>query len=84
MPPEVPALLANLGVPTLVLAWFMWVWGPRLDRIDRTLDRFNRVTLLHLLSRPVPRVNREQADALLQEIDEEKSGSSGPPFRGRG
>ena len=44
--------LVNLGAVGIVLAWFMWRTEPRLERIERAMDRFTRAQLIEALYRP--------------------------------
>lgn len=67
MPPEITSL-ANIGAVGAILAWFLWQTNPRLDRIEKAIDRQTRAILLTLVSRPeIQGAVREQARLLLKE-----------------
>jgi hypothetical protein len=62
--------LLNLGAIGAVLAWFLVNLGPRLERIERAIDRLTRAQMLTLLSRPdVPEPVKRLAGDLVKELD---------------
>lgn len=68
------AVIASLiGLLGTVLAWMMRGVDRRLDRVDRSLDRFSKTLLLEVVSRPgvALSVTRE-GEALLKEIQQER------------
>ena len=66
--------LANVGAVGIILAWHMIRIVPRLDRIERAIDRQTRAHMLDILSRPgVSEPVRRQAQALNREIKDRYS-----------
>lgn len=66
--------LLNLGAIGAVLAWFLVNLSPRLDRIERAIDRLTRAQMLTLLSRPdVPEGVKTLANDLVHELDRSKA-----------
>ena len=75
----VVALIGLLGtVLGSVLAWMMGRIDRRIDRVDRSLERFSKAMLLEVVSRPgvALSVTRE-ADALLADMAREREREGG-------
>lgn len=67
--PTVTGLL-NFGAVGMVLAWILVQSNPRLDRIERGLDRLTRAQMLTLLARPdTEEPVKEQVRAVLDELN---------------
>lgn len=68
--PVVATLAATIGG---ILAWFMGRVERRLDRVSTALDRFSRVMLLEIVSRPgVSLAVTREATSLLREMHDER------------
>lgn len=62
--------LANVGAVGIILAWHMIRIVPRLDRIERAIDRQTRAHMLDLISRPDTSEGvRRQAQSINREIE---------------
>lgn len=75
----VVALIGLLGtVLGSVLAWMMGRIDRRIDRVDRSLERFSKAMLLEIVSRPgvALSVTRE-ADALLADMARDREREAG-------
>jgi hypothetical protein len=69
--------LANVGAVGVVLAWFMLVTIPRLERIERAVDILSKAILLDQVSRPgVSPVVKAQAQGMINTIDDKYKASS--------
>lgn len=63
--------LLNLGAIGAVLAWFLIQLIPRLERIERALDRLTRAQMLTLISRKdAPPEVKALARDLVGEVEE--------------
>lgn len=74
------AVIASLiGLLGTVLAWMMRGVDRRLERIDRSMDRFSKALLLEVVSRPgAPTPVMREGKRLLEEIrrDRDRDGSA--------
>lgn len=65
--------LVQVGAVGAILAWFLIRLEPRLHQMERSIDRFSRVMLLDVLSRPqVPAAVKRQAEGILTDMDHER------------
>lgn len=62
-------ILLQIGVPGVILWWFMTRVENRLDSLAKALDRQTRTQLILILSLPgVPEPSQRQARELLKEL----------------
>ena len=63
--------LANLGAFGAIVGWMLWRAEPRLERIERALERLTRAQMLSLLSRPdIDDRIKDQAREVLDETQD--------------
>lgn len=73
-PNEWLGLLIQAGVAGVVLAWFMFRTEARLKGIENAVDRMARANLLLVLSlRDVNNAAKNEASAVIKEIDDAKA-----------
>lgn len=65
--------LIQTGAIGVVLAWFLFRIEPRIRALERAVDRFSRVMLLDILSRPSVSLSvTREAQQMIEDIHREK------------
>jgi hypothetical protein len=66
--------LLNLGAIGAVLAWFLINLNPRMERLERAINRLTRAQMLSVMSRrDTPKEVKQLASDLVRELEEDEA-----------